>query len=72
MLRIDAAAFGPTLVDELKTVFEHFPGETDVMLEMRTRDGKRMLRFGDGYRVRPSAALTAELSALVGTGVQAA
>ncbi len=72
VLRIDAAAFGPTLVDELKTVFEHFPGETDVMLEMRTRDGKRMLRFGDGYRVRPSAALTAELSALVGTGVQAA
>ena len=72
VLRIDAAAFGPSLIDELKTVFESFPGESEVELEMNTREGKRRLRFGDGYRVRASAALRAELSALVGAGAQAA
>jgi hypothetical protein len=42
------------------------------MLEMQTREGKRRLRFGDGYRVQPSAALRAELDALLGLGARAA
>jgi DNA polymerase-3 subunit alpha len=72
VLRIDAAAFGASLVDELKAVFANFPGEAEVMLEMQTRDGLRRLRFGDGYRVQPSAALRAELDALLGLGARAA
>ena len=64
------APSAPSLVDELKAVFENFPGEAEVMLEMRTREGKRRLRFGDGYRVKPSAALRAELDALLGTGAR--
>ena len=72
VLQITAAEFGATLVDELKAVFEAFPGESEVMLEMQTRDGLRRLRFGDGYRVRPSAALHAELDALLGAGARAA
>jgi DNA polymerase-3 subunit alpha len=72
VLRIDAAAFGAGLVDELKAVFGNFPGEVEVMLEMQTRDGLRKLRFGDGYRVQPSAALRAELDALLGLGARAA
>ncbi|MGH2955526.1 MAG: DNA polymerase III subunit alpha, partial [Solirubrobacterales bacterium] len=51
VLRIDASAFGASLVDELKAVFEHFPGDEEVTLEMETRDGLRRLRFGEGYRV---------------------
>ena len=39
VLRIDAGEFGPSLVDELKAVFEHFPGEAEVMLEMETPRG---------------------------------
>ena len=70
--RIDASSFGVSLVDELKSVFENFPGETEVILEMETREGLRCLRFGSGYRVRPSAALHAELDALLGTSAQAA
>jgi DNA polymerase-3 subunit alpha len=70
--RINASAFGASLVDELKSVFESFPGETEVILEMETRDGVRSLRFGSGYRVRPSAALNAELDALLGSSAQAA
>ena len=72
MLSIHAGEFGPSLVDELKAVFEHFPGDSEVMLEMETREGTRRLRFGDGYRVRPSAALRAELDALLGSGARAA
>jgi DNA polymerase-3 subunit alpha len=72
VIPIDAAAFGATLIDELKAVLEHFPGDAEVMLKMSTRDGPRTLRFGDSYRVRRSAALDAEIDALLGTGAQAA
>jgi DNA polymerase-3 subunit alpha len=72
VLRIDARAFGAGLVDDLKSIFENFPGEAEVMLEMETRDGARRLRFGDGYRVQPSHALRAELDALLGIGARAA
>jgi DNA polymerase-3 subunit alpha len=71
-IRVDAADFAPALVEELKSVFGHFPGEAEVVLEMRTRDGVRRLRFGSGYRVRPSGALRAELDSLLGPGVIAA
>jgi DNA polymerase-3 subunit alpha len=72
VLQINAAAFGASLVDELKGVFENFPGEAEVLLEMQTREGTRRLRFGDGYRVRPCAPLRAELDSLLGSGAQAA
>jgi DNA polymerase-3 subunit alpha len=72
VLRIHAGAFGVSLVDELKSVFESFPGEAEVILEMETRQGTRRLRFGSDYRVRPSAALRAELDALLGSGARAA
>ena len=39
---------------------------------MQTREGLRRLRFGDGYRVRPSSGLRAELDGLLGPGVMAA
>jgi len=71
-LRINAADFRPTLVEELKAVFEHFQGDTEVLLEMRTREGLRRLRFGSDYRVRLSSGLRAELDVLLGPGVMAA
>ncbi len=71
-LRINAVDFRPTLVEELKSVFEHFQGDTEVLLEMETREGLRRLRFGDGYRVQPSSGLRAELDGLLGPGVMAA
>jgi DNA polymerase-3 subunit alpha len=72
LLRIDAGQFGPSLVEELKAIFQHNPGDTEVELEMATRQGRRRLRFGSDYRVRPSAALDAELDALLGTAAHAA
>jgi DNA polymerase III subunit alpha len=72
LLKIDAARFGASLIEELKAIFEHFPGDIEVLLEMETRQGSRRLRFGSDYRVRPSAALDAELDALLGAGSRAA
>jgi DNA polymerase III subunit alpha len=72
VLRIDAARFAPGLIEELKTVFESFPGESEVMLEMQTREGSRRLRFGRQYRIAPSAALRAELDQLLGSRALAA
>jgi DNA polymerase III subunit alpha len=72
VLRVSAADCAPALLEELKAVFEHFPGETEVMLEMQTREGPRRLRFGAGFRVRDSQALRAELDGVLGPGVMAA
>ncbi len=72
LLRVRAAQFGPRLVEELKALFEAFPGDCEVVLEMETRDGTRRLRFGQAYAVAPSAALRAELDQLLGPRALAA
>jgi DNA polymerase-3 subunit alpha len=72
VIPIEAAEFGVSLIDELKSVLENFPGEAEVMLAMNTREGMRKLRFGDDYKVRRSAALDAELDAVLRAGAQAA
>jgi DNA polymerase III subunit alpha len=66
VLSIDAAEFGPGLVEELKALFEGFPGESEVLLVMRTREGTRRLRFGDDYRISPSQPLRAQLAEVLG------
>ncbi len=66
LLRVDARLCGEHMIDELKAVLEHFPGEAEVQLEMETSTGARRLRFGTDYRVAPSHALQAELDELLG------
>ena len=72
-LTIDAAKFAPGLVDELKNVFEHHKGESDVHLAIRTAEGEpKEIRLGSGYRVRPSSGLRAELGHMLGPDALAA
>ena len=71
-LTINAAEFGVSLIEDLKSILRHFPGEDEVLLVMQTREGSRELRFGKDYRVRRSAALEAEIASLLGSGSQAA
>jgi len=66
LLRVEAAECAPGLIEELKTLFEGFPGQSEVLIEMQTREGPRRLRFGPDYRVSPSAALRAQLHELLG------
>ena len=70
-LKLDAARFGPTIIDELKTVFRNFPGDAEVLLVMSTREGSRRLKFGKDYRVQPSAGLKAELDELLNSPLAA-
>jgi DNA polymerase-3 subunit alpha len=65
-LELDASRYGLGVIEELKSIFADFPGESEVVLEMKTRDGVRKLRFGDDFRVAPSAGLRAELDQLLG------
>ena len=71
-LHIDASAFGVSVIEELKTILGHFPGNSEVLLVMRTRQGLRELQFGREYRVRRSAGLHAEIDALLGAAARAA
>jgi DNA polymerase-3 subunit alpha len=72
LLRVNAAECHPGLLDELKTLFEGFPGQSEVLIEMRTREGTRRLRFGPDYKVSPSGALRAQVSELLGPRALAA
>ncbi len=69
-LRVDAGRLPASAIDELKRIFEDFPGESEVVLEVHTRTGLRRLRFGDGFRVAGrNAALKAELDRVLGEAV---
>ncbi|HEY8763158.1 MAG TPA: hypothetical protein VIM18_03125, partial [Solirubrobacteraceae bacterium] len=46
-----------------------FPGECDVLVELRTSVGDRRLRLGSDFRVARSASLHAELQALLGVAL---
>jgi DNA polymerase-3 subunit alpha len=72
VIRLDAARLDAGLVGELKAVFDVFPGDSEVLLEMETRDGIRRLRFGSDYRIDPTPALRAELDQLLGSHAIAA
>ncbi len=63
---LDAGSLPASILDDLKGIFELFPGEADVVLEVQTGGGPRRLKLGEGYRVTPSAALRAELSQALG------
>jgi DNA polymerase III subunit alpha len=73
-LTIDAASLRrPGMFDQLKEVFEHHKGEADVHLAISGENGKPTeIRLGDGYRVRPSSGLRAELDQVLGTDALAA
>ncbi len=73
-LTIDAATLrgSPGLVDQLKEVLEHHRGEADVLLAIRGDGEPKELKLGDGYRVRPSNGLRAELDHVLGPDALAA
>jgi len=69
-LRVEAGRLPASVIGELKRIFEDFPGESEVVLEVHTRSGLRRLRFGEGFRVAGrNAALKAELARVLGSAV---
>jgi DNA polymerase-3 subunit alpha len=65
-LRLDAGALQPSALTELKELLAGFPGESEVVIELRTSIGQRCLRLGSEFRVTRGAALHAELDDLLG------
>ena len=69
-LRVDAGRLPASVIGELKRIFEDFPGESEVVLEVHTRTGLRRLRFGSEFRVAGrDAGLKAELRRVLGSAV---
>jgi DNA polymerase-3 subunit alpha len=69
-LRVDAACLQATVIDELRDLFERYPGEAEFVLEMDTRAGLRRLKFGPDYKIAGrNGALKAELDRLLGAAV---
>jgi DNA polymerase-3 subunit alpha len=66
-LRVDAGRLPASAIEELKRIFEDFPGESEVVLEVHTSTGLRRLRFGNDFKVAGrNAALKAELDRVLG------
>ena len=64
--RVDATRLSASVVDELRELFERYPGDTEFVLEMHTRTGLRRLKFGPNYKVAArNAGLKVELDSLL-------
>jgi DNA polymerase-3 subunit alpha len=72
VLEIAAVDWSDSLYDELKAVFEHHKGETDVYLVVKTSTGARRFKAGDDFKVRPSSGLRNELDQVLGGAAIAA
>jgi len=59
---IDLARWSDELCEELKAIFEHHKGDSEVHLVV----GGRRLKLGERYRIKPSGMLRSELDHLLG------
>jgi DNA polymerase III subunit alpha len=60
-LRVDLSRLTAVAIEDLKHLLEDFPGPSEVLLELRSSAGaSTLLRLGEAYRVRHTAALRAE------------
>jgi DNA polymerase-3 subunit alpha len=65
--RVDASKLQAAVIDELRELFERYPGDAEFVLELHTATGLRRLKFGDTYRIAGrNAGLKAELDRLLG------
>ncbi|HLY48367.1 MAG TPA: DNA polymerase III subunit alpha [Solirubrobacteraceae bacterium] len=68
-LRLDAAVLPPTALAELKELLAGFPGDSEVVIELKTSVGRRRLKLGRNFRVARGAGLHAELEHLLGAAL---
>jgi DNA polymerase-3 subunit alpha len=65
-LSVSASELSAGVLAELRQAIEDSPGSAEVLLDIHTSAGTRRLRFGDGFRVRHTPALRAELEHALG------
>jgi DNA polymerase III subunit alpha len=62
-LQVDAARLPASAIEDVKDIIETNHGPAEVVLEMLTSAGTRILRLGEAYRVQHTAGVRAELEA---------
>ena len=67
-LKIDSARLSPDNLEEMKSIFEHHKGSSDVHLVVISGERERRLKLGPDYRVRRSPGLSSELDEVLGSG----
>ncbi|MDQ3678916.1 MAG: DNA polymerase III subunit alpha, partial [Actinomycetota bacterium] len=66
-VRLDACGLPASVIEELKDLLTNFPGESEVVLEVRmSGSDPRTLRLGPSYKVAPTPTLRAELEQILG------
>jgi DNA polymerase-3 subunit alpha len=66
-VRLNAATLPGSVIQDLKDLLANFPGESEVVLELRMSAGDpRRLRLGPSYKVAPTPTLRAELEQILG------
>ncbi|HMJ02364.1 MAG TPA: DNA polymerase III subunit alpha, partial [Conexibacter sp.] len=69
-LRLDATALPASVIDDLKELIALHPGESDVVLDLQTSRGPRLLRLGPEFRVSAAnATLRSGLDHLLGAAM---
>jgi DNA polymerase III subunit alpha len=62
-LQVDAARLPASAIEDVKDIIETNQGPAEVVLEMLTSAGTRILRLGEAYRVQHTPGVRAELEA---------
>lgn len=65
-IEVDARRAPADAIERLRAICQDFRGDHPVVVDLTTSSGRRRLRLGAGYRVRPDSALFAEINASVG------
>jgi DNA polymerase-3 subunit alpha len=65
---VEAGLLSLDFLEELKSVFEHHKGDTEVHLVLVNGQRERRLKLGPDYRVRRSPGLSSELEEILGGG----
>jgi len=63
LLQVDAAHLPASAIEDVKDIIETNKGAAEVVLEMLTSAGTRVLRLGEAYRVQHTPGVRAELEA---------
>jgi DNA polymerase-3 subunit alpha len=68
VVNLPATRVTQPVVDQLVEVLRTHPGVTEVRLRLRGREGTKVLKVGDNFRVSAGAPLYADLKQLLGPG----
>jgi DNA polymerase-3 subunit alpha len=70
-LTVAIDAFSSNAFEDLKQTLESYPGEAEVFVDVRSGEGTRRIKLGEGFRVKHTPELRAELAQTLARGAPA-